>query len=155
MSRIAALVVAVALAAAGTASAQVPNFSGDWTLNVSASDFGGMPAPSKLTQKVTHAEPSLKILSNQVSDFGTFDSDFTFTTDGTECVNKVMDFTLKSTLKWEGPVLVVSSTMDFQGSPATMVDKWSLSPDGKQLIVNRHFEGPMGAGDGTLLFDKQ
>jgi hypothetical protein len=155
MSRIAVLVVALVLAAAGTTSAQATNFSGDWKLNVASSEFGGMPAPSSMTQKVTHAEPSLKVVSSQVSDFGAIDSDFTFTTDGTECVNKVMDFTLKSTLKWEGPVLVINSTMDFQGSPATMVDKWALSADGTQIIVSRHFEGPMGAGDGKLVFEKQ
>lgn len=155
MSRIAALVAGLVLVAAGTAFAQATNFSGDWKLNIAVSDFGGMPAPSSMSQKVTHAEPSLKVASNQVSDFGSIDSDLTFTTDGTECVNKVMDFTVKSTLKWEGSVLVISSTMDFQGSPATMADKWALSPDGKELIINRHFEGPMGAGDGKLVFEKQ
>jgi hypothetical protein len=155
MSRIASLAVALVLVAAGTASAQATNFSGDWKLNVQASDFGGMPAPSSMTQKITHAEPSLKVVSSQVSDFGNIDSDFTFTTDGNPCENKVMDFLVKSTLKWDGPALVINSTMDLQGSPATMIDKWTLSPDGKQIVVNRHFEGPMGAGDGKLVFDKQ
>lgn len=155
MSRLTALVASFVLVVAAHASAEQPNFSGDWKLNIAASDFGGMPAPSSVTQKVTHAEPSLTIVSSQVSDFGSFDSNLTFTTDGKECANTVMDFALKSTLNWDGPVLVINSTMDFQGSPAKMIDKWTLSPDGKQIIVNRHFEGPMGTGDGKLVFDKQ
>ena len=155
MKHIALVTVAVVLLVAGDARAQGTNFSGNWKMNAAASNFGGMPAPSSLTQKITHEEPSVKVTSAQTGDFGDMNADFTFTTDGTECINKFADFVVRSTLKWDGPVLVVDSTMDLQGSPMTMSDRWSLSPDGTQMIIDRHVSGPMGAGDGKIVFDKQ
>ena len=156
MKRIVSMAALVGVMVSGTAAAQsTPNFSGDWKMNGTASNFGGMPAPTSLSQKIVHEEPTLKVATAQSGEFGDWTSDFTFTTDGKECLNKVADFQVKSTLKWDGPVLVVDSTMDFQGSPATMTDRWSLSEDGKTMTVDRHFSGPMGAGDGKIVFDRQ
>ena len=155
MTRIVGLAAVIGLVFAGAAGAQTTNFSGDWKMDAAASNFGGMPAPSSLTQKITHEEPTVKIVSAQVSDFGDMNADFTFTTDGTECVNKVADFVVKSTLKWDGPVLVVDSTMDIQGNAMTMTDRWSLAADGRQMIVDRHVSSAMGSGDGKIVFDKQ
>jgi hypothetical protein len=149
---LAALVLAVPPLAIAAPPA---NFSGDWKLNIERSNFGGMPAPSSASQKVTHEEQSLKIVSQQSGSFGDMSTDLAFTTDGKECENKVMDMVIKSTLKWDGPVLVVDSTMDLQGTPMTMTDRWSLSPDGRELIVDRHVSGPMGSGDGKMIFEKQ
>jgi len=155
MKHIALATVAVALLVAADARAQGTNFSGNWKMNPAASNFGGMPAPSSLTQKITHEEPAVKVTSAQTGDFGDMNADFTFTTDGTECTNKIADFVVKSTLKWDGPVLVVDSSMDIQGSPMKMTDRWSLSADGAQMIIDRHVTGPMGNGDGKIVFDKQ
>jgi hypothetical protein len=52
-------------------------------------------------------------------------------------------------------VLVVDSTMDFQGSPMTLTDRWTLSPDGKELTIDRQVTGPMGSGGGKMIFEKQ
>ena len=134
--------------AARVTAAPPTNFSGDWKLNVERSNFGGMPAPTSLTQKITHEEPALKVVSQQSGDFGDMTTDFSFTTDGQACENKVMDFVVKSTLKWDGPVLVVDSTMDIQGNSMTMTDRWSMSGDGRELVIDRHVTGPMGGGDG-------
>ena len=35
------------------------NFSGEWKLNVSKSDFGAMPAPDSRTDKIAHEDPDL------------------------------------------------------------------------------------------------
>jgi hypothetical protein len=143
-------------AAPGLAAAAAPaDFSGDWKLNIERSDFGGMPPPTSVTQKVTHEEPSLKILSQQSGTFGDVTADFAFTTDGKECENKVMDMVIKSTVKWDGSVLVIDSTMDIQGSPMTLTDRWTLSPDGKELTIDRQATGPMGSGGGKMIFEKQ
>jgi len=155
MTRIALLFVTAGLLAAGPAQAQSTNFSGDWKMNAAASSFGAMPAPSSLTETIVHAEPSVKVAISQTGDFGSLDADFAFTTDGTECVNTIGGLEVKSTVAWDGPVLVVNSTMDIQGSPVTMSDRWSLSPDGTQMIIDRHVSSSMGPGEAKIVFDKQ
>lgn len=156
MKRSVVMAAVIGLVVVGAAAAQSkPNFTGDWKMNAAASNFGGMPAPSSLTEKIVHDEPTVKVATAQSGDFGDMNADFVFTTDGKECQNKVADFQVKSTLKWEGPVLVVDSTMDIQGNAATMTDRWSLSEDGKTMTVDRHFSSAMGAGDGKIVFDKQ
>ena len=109
-----------------------------------------------LTEKITHADPALKVQTAQSGDFGDFNSDFSFTTDGKECQNAMGDlFKMTSTVKWDGDILMFDSKMDFQGNAMSGVDKWSLSPDGKTLTVQRHFNGPMGEGDAVMVLDKQ
>ena len=151
------LILAGLLFAAASASAQTkPNFSGDWKLNTAKSNFGQLPAPSSLTQKITHDDPTLNVQTAQTSDFGDFNSDFKFTTDGKECQNAMGDqFHMTSTVKWEGDILTFDSKMDFQGAAMTGTDKWTLSPDGKTITVQRHFVSPMGEGDATIVMDKQ
>jgi len=145
------------LVLAASASAQTkPNFSGDWKLNAAKSNFGQMPAPTSLTQKIAHNDPSLKVQTAQSGDFGDLNSDFSFTTDGKECQNAMGDmFKMTSTVKWDGDILMFDSKMDFQGTAMSGVDKWSLSPDGKTITVQRHFSGPMGEGDAVIVLDKQ
>jgi hypothetical protein len=152
-----ALILAGLLLLAASASAQTkPNFSGDWKLNVAKSNFGQMPAPSSLTEKITHSDPSLKVQTAQSGDFGDFNSDFSFTTDGKESANSMgNEFHMTSVVKWDGDILVLDSKMDFQGTAMSGTDKWTLSPDGKTITVQRHFTGPMGEGDAVLVLDKQ
>jgi hypothetical protein len=150
------ILVGLLFLVAGAAAQGKPNFSGDWKLNASKSNFGQMPAPTSLTQKITHADPSLKVQTAQSGDFGDINSDFSFTTDGKECQNAVGDmFKMTSTVKWDGDILLFDSKMDIQGNAMSGTDKWSLSPDGKTLTVQRHFVSPMGEGDAVIVMDKQ
>jgi hypothetical protein len=156
MVRIVSFLTALFLLAAGAATAQsAPDFSGTWTMNAAQSNFGGMPAPSSLTQTVTQEPSAVKVAVKQSGDFGDMAMDFTFTTDGKENANQVADMQVKSTARWDGPALVIDSTMDIQGSALTMSDRWSLSADGKQMIIDRHVTSAMGSGDGKIVFDKQ
>ena len=132
-----------------------PNFSGEWKLNVSKSDFGQMPAPTSMTQKITHNDPELKIAVSQVSERGEMNYEAAYTTDGKECINQRGNFEVKSVLKWDGDTLTVTSKMDFQGNPVTISDKWTLSEDGKTLTINRHFSSSMGEGDAKTVLEKQ
>lgn len=155
MSRIAILVGAILVASAGAVSAQGTDFSGTWKLNVEQSNFGQMPAPSSLTQTVTHEGSTVKAAVKQTGDFGDMAFDFTFNTDGTESVNETNGMQIKSIVKWDGPALLLDSTMDMQGTPITMKDRWTLSADGKQFVIDRKVESPMGPGEARIVFDKQ
>jgi hypothetical protein len=150
------LVLALLVLSAGLAFGQAkPNFSGEWTLVPAKSDFGMMPAPSSGTQKITHNEPELKVVNTQTGDQGTMTMESSYTTDGKECVNSGRFGEVKSKLKWDGPALVIDSTMDFQGSPVNITNRWALSDDGKALTVNMHFASGMGEGDAKMVYEKK
>ena len=150
------LVIAVLALSAGTISGQAkPNFSGEWTMVPGKSDFGMMPAPTSAVQKITHADPALTVVNTQTSDQGSFTFESTYTTDGKECVNKGRMGEVKSTLKWDGGVLVIESKADFQGNPVAITNKWTLSEDGKVLTVNTHFSSSMGEGDARIAYEKK
>jgi len=139
-----------------TATAQAkPNFSGDWKMNPTKSDFGQMPAPTSMVQKITHNDPDLKIVITQVRESGEFTNNLSYTTDGKECVNKSRMGETKSTLKWDGDTLVIESKADFQGNAVAITNKWTLSEDGKILTVNSHFSSSMGEGDTKTVYEKQ
>jgi hypothetical protein len=144
----------VLLVCAALAQAK-PDFTGEWKLDVAKSDFGPMPAPQSMVQKVTHQEPSLKVVSTQVSERGEFTSERNYTTDGKECVNKMRDTEVKSTLKWDGDTLVIDSKFSFQDNAITTSEKWTLSADGKVLTIKSHFSSPQGEGDTTRVLNKQ
>jgi hypothetical protein len=148
-------VVAFLVLAVGALSAQSkPDLSGEWKMVPAKSDFGAMPAPTSAVLKVTHNEPELKVTNTQTGEQGTFTIESTYTTDGKECVNKGRMGEIKSTLKWDGIVLVIESKADFQGTPVTITNRWTQSEDGKTLTVNTHFASSMGEGDAKVVYEK-
>ena len=150
------IVAIVVLLVMGIGIAQAkPNFSGSWKMNIAKSEFGPMPPPSSVVQKITHNDPKLTVDSTSVGERGEFTTNYAYTTDGKECVNQIRNFEMKSTVKWDGDTLVIESKMDFQGNAATMSEKWTLSEDGKTLTVNRHFSSPQGEGDAKSILEKQ
>ena len=85
----------------------------------------------------------------------------TFNLDGSETTGEMGrgKFARKAMLSADGKTLELVSKMTFQGQDggeivSTSSDKLSLSADGKVLTVVRHSEGPRGAQDSTLVFNK-
>lgn len=146
-----ALVAAFAMAGAANAK---PNFSGEWKLNPGKSDFGPMPPPSSATAKVAHSEPSLKVDVKQVGDQGEMEFSATYSTDGKETTNTFGPAEGKSTAVWEGDDLVVTTKMDFGGAEVKLVQKWTLSEDGKTLRQATKVTSPQGEFDMTSVYDK-
>ncbi len=136
-------------------STAAPNFTGQWKMNPTKSDFGQMPPPSSIVMKITHEEPSLKISSSWTGDEGELKSDFTYTTDSKECTNTSPMGEMTSTLKWDGDTLVDESKTDYQGSAMTITSRWTLSEDGKTITEKTHYSGSMGEGDMKIVYDKQ
>ncbi len=132
-----------------------PNFAGDWKMNSSKSEFGQFPAPSGWTQKITHEEPSLKLASKMSTDNGDFNMESSYTTDGKECTNQFGPNPMKSVLKWEEETLLFETKGQFGDNDFTLKDKWTLSPDGKTLTIQRHWASPRGEMDQKIVFDKQ
>lgn len=149
------LIVLAILAIATLPLLAKPNFTGDWKLNVSKSDFGQMPAPDSMTQKVNHEEPNLKVAVKQTGEQGEFGWEANYTTDGIECSNQFGPGTVKSTLKYDGETLVITSKGTFGDNDFTMTAKWTVSADGKVLTIQQHFSSGMGEGDQKMVLEKQ
>jgi len=132
------------------------DFSGTWKLNAGKSDFGPIPAPDSITQKITHQDPSINAhVATTGGPNGDQTYDATYTTDGKECVNHMGENELKSTLKWDGDDLTVESKGSFGGADFTAKGRWNLSSDGKILTITQHYTSPMGEADVKEVFEKQ
>jgi hypothetical protein len=146
----------IALFAAVALGDDKPNFSGEWALNIDKSNLGPMPPPTSMTRKVDHSDPALSFTEAVA---GTPQGDVTttvkVTTDGKESTNQMMGNPAKTTANWDGGTLVISMSMDFQGTEVKLVDKWALGEDGKTLTDNRHIVVPQGEFDVTYVLNKK
>ncbi|HBY58760.1 MAG TPA: hypothetical protein DEH78_02990 [Solibacterales bacterium] len=150
------LVVLAGLLLAGIASpADKPDFSGEWKLNLSKSDYGPVPAPDMMVRKVAHKEPELTVTTTQKGQMGEFTTEAKYATDGKEYVNKTRRGEAKSVLKWEGAALVITTKLDFQGNEIVTVDRWTLAEDGKTLNGDMKLSSPMGEAEMKMVFEKQ
>jgi hypothetical protein len=142
--------------ALGLVQAQAKSdFSGTWKANATKSDFGPMPPPDSMTEKIVHEDPSFKVNIAQTGGSGDMTYDQVYTTDGKECVNHMGDNEFKSTLKWDGDDLVADTKGSYEGNEFTAKDRWTLSDGGKTMTVTRHISTSMGEFDMKLVFDKQ
>jgi hypothetical protein len=142
------------LGAAAFAQSQ-PNFSGTWKLNVAKSDFGMMPAPENRTDVIAHTADGIQDKVSAKNQQGQQDFTVNFKTDGTESANKAGERDVKMSAKWDGPVLVVTTKLDVQGTEIVIQAKWTLSEDGATLSQAAHVTTPMGEMDQKAVYEKQ
>jgi hypothetical protein len=132
------------------------DFSGTWKMNASKCDFGPMPPPDGITEKITHHDPDLKTsVVSTGGPQGDMSYDMTYTTDGKESSNSIAGNDFKSTVTWDGDALAVATKGSIHGTDFTSKDRWTLSEDGKTLTVTQHFSSSMGEADLKMVFDKQ
>src|SRR5690242_7996037 len=78
-----------------------PDFSGDWKMDPARSDFGPMPMPEKVQEKIVHKEPALEVNSLQVDGSGERKLDLNYRTDGTPTKSKIGENEVTSTAVWD------------------------------------------------------
>jgi hypothetical protein len=146
----------MAMPSSAGAAGPAPNLSGTWKLNASKSDFGQIPVPDSRTEKITDAEPSIKIVSTWTGGaMGDGSNTMDLDTTGKETSTQIMGNDAKSTAKWDGTSLVVNTTMQMQDADVAVRSTYNLSADGKTLTVLSHVSSPMGEIDMKAVFDKQ
>ena len=143
------LIAAAILAVSSVAFAQKPDFSGTWTPEAPAAAApaapaggggggrgGGMGGPMTVKQSAT--ELTVETTRGETKMVATYKLD------GTESVNKMTmgrgenatQVDTKSTAKWDGSKLVISTTRPGQdGTPMTTAQTWSL--EGGNLTIER------------------
>ncbi|HEV2201216.1 MAG TPA: hypothetical protein VGR73_15470 [Bryobacteraceae bacterium] len=150
---IAGLAAAMVLMAGAVHAA--PNFSGEWKLNLSRSNYGSFPAPLGVTRKIVHADPKLSMTTTQKGPQSELTSQLNYTTDGKESVNKLQTGESKGSAQWIADKLMIESSREIQGATLKQKEIWTLSPDGKTLTIDSHVSLPNGEFDVKQVFEKQ
>jgi hypothetical protein len=158
-NRILSGILLAALAGAGWAApgswAGGPDFSGTWVLNAERSEFAGENPPQSKVQRVEHKEGALVVTIDEISERGTVHGVSRYTTDGQDVVNDVLGNPMKSSIAWEGDVMIMRTWGRFGNLDIMLIDRWSLSPDGRTLTIARQFQGRGRVVDQTLVFGRQ
>jgi hypothetical protein len=141
----------IAIATVSWAAAK-PNFTGEWQLNLSKSNYGALPPPTSMLRKITHAEPSLEIVDDRSGGRRTGVSTRKYMTSGQATTFEVNGAAVEGVAAWEGNSLIVTTKVESVG--LTFKDKMSLSADGKQLTSEVHIDSSQGPAQVTLVFDR-
>jgi hypothetical protein len=147
MTLIAILLVA-AQAAAGAGAK--PDFSGQWVLNASESDFGLIPQPKCRGLKLAHREP--EVLVEETGPGGEPCGQATrYTTDGTLVTYTANNVRRRARLTWSDNALVIDRTDD---DGVMMRIETRLSADGRKITRAFDVESPQGATTWTYVYDR-
>lgn len=136
-------------------SAGPPDFSGRWVLSLERSELAGERPPQSKVQTVEHKGAELVVTIDEITDRGTVHGVARYTTGGEDCVNDVLGNPMTSSIGWDGAVMVIRTWGRFGNADIVLVDRWSLSPDGKTLTIARQFRGHGRVVDQMLVFDRK
>ena len=145
------------------------NFSGTWILDKSKSDVSQFMTAGEDAEKAQNASMTMvveqqgtnlkvtRILKTQGDERKEI---HTYKIDGNETTNTgFRGETVVARAFWEGDKLVVLSTrtkrMFMKDISAESRGVWSLSPDGKTLMIAAHINSPRGEQRARAMFDKQ
>lgn len=131
------------------------DLTGVWNMVAEKSDFGQMPAPSKIERTIAHKDPSVLVKTVQVGQQGEITSEYKYTTDGQEFTQTTRFGELKGTAVWEGEELVVKTKRQVQGSEITTQERWVLGDGGKSLTVSAQVNTPNGEFKYKIHFEKK
>jgi len=144
--------VIMALSANANA-ADKPNFSGEWKINPTKSEFGPAPLPEKFVRKIEHVEPSISIVEDQVNAGTPSTTTRKVTTDGKAQTFEMNGAQVKASAAWADTALIATTAVDSLG--VTFKDRMSLSGDGKVLTSKVLIVSPQGEFEITVVFDRQ
>jgi hypothetical protein len=150
------LLLIVALAASCWA-AGTPNFSGIWKLDLEKSDFGPQTAPQSAEYVVRHVGATISFNYTQDGKTTRFD----LTPDNQERITSTNDETAVWTKSyWSGGVLVIESRERQRfgiqaGIGMGWTSRWTLSPDGHELLIDRKLHMPDGEVNQHVVCVKQ
>lgn len=159
MYRIAAATFA-ALLCFSSASVQAqdhPDLTGTWKLNLEKSNYGDMPGPSDRTDTIEQrggeiTESVVSKTRNRVQHYT-----MVFSTDGRKTMLPpgvdmgLVDLKSISAI-WQGPSLVATQVMDFQGEALSAKNIYTLSDDGRTLTIAASLNG--GGVAARYVFDR-
>src|ERR1700722_9060802 len=159
------LAMVLALVVAGFAQGKAgarPNLSGEWKLNIAASEFGDVSPPTRQTEVVTQAGDEFAIAITMERAEMKQSYTLRFQAGGAEMPLAKGSFPEEAPFRilgvkgeWQGGVLVVTQRVSFEGAEGTVTVNYSLSADGKVLRKTSHVAMDAGTFDTKTVYDKQ
>jgi hypothetical protein len=119
MKRTIFLTLALAATAGFCAAADKPDFSGEWMVDATKSNFGPLPAPA--ARRVEHNDDPTLTMTETATGGATTTA--TFSTDGRETINKLALGDAKSTATWDGNSLALTMKAEVQGRALTITER--------------------------------
>lgn len=134
-----------------------PDFTGTWMLDTARSEFGQIPGgrPITRTDLIEHRDPVLRqtLLLSLPSGLDT--TEYRYTTDSARVVHRVDSRDIEARVWWEGATLCLLSKSKIVMLEMSLGERWTLSPDGRTLVMTRRVKSPIGDGDQKLMFVKR
>lgn len=119
----------------------------------------GPMVPLAMTYDIEHRAGMIKIKRETKSTRGEFSASLVYGTDGKPWKNSVTQaegpVDVSSVLTWEGPTLIITSTLNVSGQQIHQVEKWSLDSTGKSLTADRTVEASGQKFVTKLMFSKR
>jgi hypothetical protein len=137
----------------GVAAADKPNFTGEWQLIVSKSNFGSMPPPDSFIRKIVHVEPTISIVDKQFRDGADMTTLRENTIDGKPIATVMNDTPVTTAAEWDGQNLVEIIVID--SMRVKFCGKMHLSKDGNVLTNKTVWTSPQGDSELTMVFERQ
>lgn len=147
------LVLPLLLATSLRSDTTKPDFSGKWSLNVAKSDFGNFLPLTKLVDDIVQNEAELKIHRSQANEEREVNSDIVYKF-GEEKSTKLPTGESHTVVHWDGTVLVVELQIA-TSIHLKVIDRWSLSGDGRSIQIERQYGNEQGSVKQMLVLDKQ
>jgi hypothetical protein len=148
-------VTLLSVAAFATQAMAATNFSGEWKLNLSKSDYGPVPAPEFMNRSIQQTDASILIKTHQKGAAGESKTELKYTLDGKENTNVINGTPSKGTAKLVDDKLIIESVRELQGAELKSKETWSLSGGGKILTINNHANFQGNEFDLVIVFEKQ
>jgi hypothetical protein len=150
--------VVVLLVAGGLAAQQKPDFSGEWVLNRQEST---LPPPVSSVEsgvvRIEHREPAFTFHRTYVIGGAPREAQFARETDGRELTEPgaVQGVTTISTLRWEGPALLLAMRIKGPGFEASNDVRYELLNGGRRLRATEQGRSPQGDHDAVWIYDRR
>ncbi len=131
-------------------------FTGTWRLDVAGSEMGkSRKPPRSREERITEDGAWVQIRSLTVRATGdTLLLDYRYRTDG-EATNQVMGQDVRTRGHREGGALRFESEAQLMLFKFEVSERWSVSPDGARLTMERTSKSPLGKEQQRLLFRRE
>jgi hypothetical protein len=144
------------LSAPALAQEPRPDFSGEWTLDRSASSLQAeMAAVESGVVRIQHREPSFGFSRTFVLKSMPIDTAFEIQTDGREVANSNRGIVSRSRMEWQGTSLLLTVLIDGPRGQVSNVVRYELLDGGKTLRAVEDVGGAAPAHHNVWIFGRR